>query len=411
MDVRTLLVSITCLEISLFAGMLIYWRSQRTYPGFGPWTFCNLAMILGCLLLGLEGWLPLAFTETVGNTLFVVAAQFRLRAIRDFLDVPVHPAWEWLLAPVALAGLAWFTLVDPSWPLRTLVVSLPIALLALLAVKLLWGARSIGLRTLYRVSAGAILVYVAALLARAILVLPLPPETSLFMVSPLQSLYFLIGVMVEVFWNLTFVMLNSQRLAIELTETRNELARLAATDPLTGALNRRSLFSRGGREFTRALRHGRSLAALAIDLDRFKQVNDTLGHAAGDRVLRATVQVCQQQLRTSDLLGRMGGDEFVALLPETGAEGARQVAERLRQAVDRELIGHQEGLLQTMSISVGLSVSHPDDASLDELLERADLALYQAKQAGRQCLVALERVQTEEPPPPQTGAAPGAQTG
>ncbi|MCA1906359.1 MAG: GGDEF domain-containing protein [Desulfarculus sp.] len=411
MDVRTLLVSITCLEISLFAGMLIYWRSQRTYPGFGPWTFCNLAMILGCLLLGLEGRLPLALTQTVGNTLFVVAAQFRLRAIRDFLGNPHRPGWEWALAPATLAALAWFTLVQPSWPLRTLVISLPIALLALLAVKLLWQARAPGLRTLYRVTAVAIVIYVVALLARAMLVLPLPADTGLFLVSPWQSLYFLIGVMVEVFWNLTFVMLNSQRLALELTETRNELARLAATDPLTGVLNRRSLFARGGREFARAQRHGWPLAALALDLDHFKQINDRLGHAAGDRLLRTTVQLCQQQLRASDLLGRVGGDEFVALLPETGFAGARQVAERLRQAVDRELIRHQDGLSQPLSISVGLSVSHGDDTNLEELLERADLALYQAKQSGRQRLVGLERVPTANPPPPRSRAAPDAQTG
>lgn len=399
MDVRTLLVGITCLEVSLFLGMFIYWRSQRTYPGFGSWTFCNLAMLLGCLFLGLEGWLTLALTQTLGNTLFVVAAQFRLRAIRDFLGGPRHPRWEWLLAPLTLAALTWYTLVQPSWPLRTLVVSLPIALLALLGVRLLWQAQAPGLRTLYRATAAAVMIYVLALLLRAVLVLPLPADSGLFMVSPWQSLYFLVGVMVEVFWNLTFVMLNSQRLAIELTETRNELARLASIDPLTGALNRRSLLARGELEFGRTRRHGRPLAVLALDLDHFKQVNDTLGHAAGDRVLVTLVQLCQEQLRINDALGRLGGDEFVALLPETDLEGARRVAERLRLASAQGLSNGLEGLEQALSISLGLSVSHPRDADLHELLERADLALYQAKQAGRDCLVSLERTQGQAAAP------------
>ncbi|MCA1906168.1 MAG: GGDEF domain-containing protein [Desulfarculus sp.] len=315
------------------------------------------------------------------------------------------------LLPLAVGlGCAYFLFAQSSLAWRNLVLTLGLLPMLLNLTWLMLQARVGENRSLLRMAAATTLGFGILMLGRAAALFAWDQEVDdlLRAAPPWQGGHYFALFFMEVFWNLVFVMINNQRLGNQLRETQDELARLASTDPLTGILNRRSLLLAGEREFLRASRYGRPLAVLAMDLDHFKQVNDRLGHAAGDRVLVALARVLQGQLRASDALGRVGGDEFIALLPETVLEGARRVAERLRQAADQELRQVLGGQDLALSLSVGISVSHPEDASLDELLERADLALYEAKQSGRNCQVGVERVQTAgaDPSPDQAGAAP-----
>lgn len=396
MDILTLLITITVLELAIFLAMLIFWRTQRTYPGFGHWTVCNLVLLVGCLLLGLRGQLPLILSEVVGNTLFVVGALLRLRGIRLFLGRPAAGRLDWIFPLAAAAGLFWSACIEPSWPWRTMAVSLPLAGLAVIAAWLLLRVESGYARALHRVTATVVLLFGAVLMTRALVVLPMPADAGLFTPSPVQSAYFLTGVVVEVVLNMAFAMMNSGRLAADLREAQSELTRLAATDALTGALNRRSFYLGGERELDRARRYGHALAAVMLDLDGFKQVNDSFGHACGDRLLSELAQRCQQQLRASDLLGRVGGDEFAVLLPETDLNGAGLVAERLRQVIEGWEPLDDHGPAE-VSLSLGITLLHPADAGLEDFLERADLALYEAKQSGRNRVVAMERVEAAEP--------------
>jgi diguanylate cyclase (GGDEF)-like protein len=165
-----------------------------------------------------------------------------------------------------------------------------------------------------------------------------------------------------------------------LLRTQAQLQHLAATDELTDVLNRRALGAAAERELARARRNLRPLAVLALDLDHFKQINDEHGHGVGDRVLRECANRWRTVLRAQDLLGRLGGEEFCVVLPETDLDAARQVAERLRLAVaGAPLRAHA----QTVTTSIGLSLLDPTDARWDDVLERADRALYQAKFDGR----------------------------
>ena len=163
-----------------------------------------------------------------------------------------------------------------------------------------------------------------------------------------------------------------------LTERYQELA---TTDALTGLANRRHLLEVGERLCRIAARAGRPLAAVMIDVDHFKRINDHYGHGAGDAVLREVAARCSRVLRTSDLLGRYGGDELVALLPETGADGADRVAGRIRDAVTGEPV--QAGS-EVLALTLSLGVADSEGCrGLDALLHRADMALYQAKRRGR----------------------------
>jgi|GEM_PF-1706470 diguanylate cyclase (GGDEF)-like protein len=411
LDIRTLLLATIVLQLAIGLAMLVFWRTQQVYPGFGYVTLCNLMMAGAYLVLGLRGVIPLWLSVLGGNLLLAMGGLWRWQGVRIFWGRAGHGLPLYLLPLAVLTGCAYFFFTRESMAWRNLVLTLGLTPMLLHLAWLMLRARVGENRSLLRMSAATSLGWVALMWVRALALFSAGPGTDQLLqaAAPWQAGYFFALFFLEVFWNLVFVMINNQRLGNQLRETQDELARLASTDPLTGALNRRSLLAAGEREFARARRYRRPLAALAMDLDYFKQVNDRLGHAAGDRVLVTLVQICQDQLRASDALGRVGGDEFIALLPETVLEGARRVGDRLRQAVDQALRQLPGGPEPPLSLSMGVSVSHPDDASLDELLERADLALYEAKQTGRDRLVGVERVQAEAPPRP--GDAPGAKTG
>lgn len=161
---------------------------------------------------------------------------------------------------------------------------------------------------------------------------------------------------------------------------------LAMTDPLTGLANRRRTDYRGREAFKAARSSGQAYCVLVIDIDHFKKVNDAHGHAVGDSVLQRVGRECQRTLRKLDLMGRIGGEEFAGLLPETAEPAACQVAERLRAGVENlDLDDVVPGLRVT--ISLGVAQMRADDADFAALLARADAAMYRAKQAGRNRVV------------------------
>lgn len=162
-----------------------------------------------------------------------------------------------------------------------------------------------------------------------------------------------------------------------------ELEHDAQTDPLTQVANRGYFLEVAKQEFARCRRYGHPLSLWILDVDHFKTVNDTYGHHAGDVALRSLVSTSRQALRDLDVLGRMGGEEFAALLPETESSQALLVAERLRQAVANAMVPVGDGKSVHFTVSIGIATVHEDDADVDALLERADQALYDAKRTGR----------------------------
>jgi diguanylate cyclase (GGDEF)-like protein len=162
----------------------------------------------------------------------------------------------------------------------------------------------------------------------------------------------------------------------------------ASIDTLTGEMNRRHFFDCAKKEFTRARDNNLPLAILMIDLDHFKSVNDNYGHAAGDAVLELTCKRWRNVLRSRDILGRVGGEEFAVLVPQGNIANTRAVAQRLSQAI-RGAPFDLDGQEIFCSISIGLTLITPADATVKDALSRADEALYQAKNAGRDCIKVL----------------------
>jgi diguanylate cyclase (GGDEF)-like protein len=167
----------------------------------------------------------------------------------------------------------------------------------------------------------------------------------------------------------------------QLASLTGRLRELAMIDSLTGVLNRRAFLDHADGEWVRHRRHGHALACAMIDVDGFKKINDTFGHAAGDAVLQHIGALVRATLRASDLPARLGGDEFIALMPETNLEGAMATAERLLGRVAaRPLTVLDQSFATTLSIGVAGAESC---SSLEELMARADRALYRAKKEGR----------------------------
>ncbi len=170
-----------------------------------------------------------------------------------------------------------------------------------------------------------------------------------------------------------------------------ELENLAMTDYLTNLYNRRYFMQRGEQEFRRAKRSQRPLSAMMIDIDKFKNVNDTYGHESGDTVLKQVAARLKNNLREIDLLGRVGGEEFAVLLPETSLREASISAERVRQAIQNEFFELPGGSLTiSTTICIGVAVVTDKISDIDDLLRNADAALYQAKNSGRNRVITYQ---------------------
>jgi len=169
---------------------------------------------------------------------------------------------------------------------------------------------------------------------------------------------------------------------IELERLNTEVQRLAMTDSLTGLYNRRGFFEFSVREVAHVKRFKHTLSVIMLDIDHFKEVNDTYGHETGDQVLEKIAALFNAQLRKIDILGRYGGEEFSLLLPETELAGARETAERLRRVMADTPIETGQGLLN-ITISLGVAVFTDNRTTLEDLLKHADQAMYMAKKTGR----------------------------
>ena len=306
---------------------------------------------------------------------------------------------------------AWDAWIDPPRAALTVRVRVAMVLLGALAYaggRLRWSA-AWRCAWLYATHAGAMVVC-ATLLARG-LVLALPGLTgALFLFAlleprprrfvlatlPLSLLLALLAALTlapPLFLNILLLYALSWTLALGVALAHLQLRRRAFLaeqavleavrhDSLTGALARAYLTELAQHDLLLARRHGRPLAAAMLDIDHFKRVNDTWGHAAGDRALCALVQACRQTLRASDYIGRIGGEEFVCVMPETGAGDALACAERIRMAVAALRLPVAGGTL-SFTVSAGVAVLGPEHGGWPELLRAADAALYRAKESGR----------------------------
>ncbi|CAJ0790331.1 hypothetical protein LMG19083_01989 [Ralstonia psammae] len=355
--------------------------------GIAEWFGANLAVVLALPLILLRGKIPDGLSVVVANVLLALGGAAYYAGCARFLGR--RPQWPILLAGVTAVGLAviyWRYAVD-SIPMRVFSTTLFSAAFCMALVWMLVRHSPAGRPTYpYRVTAIIAFVFGVCQLARGIYFLSLDAASSPSMFATAGSVLLLVvaAAIMPVLSMSAMLMVHDALLA--------DACDAANRDFLTGALSRQGFEALARRHVSRVQRHPRPLALLILDLDHFKRINDTLGHASGDAVLRAFVQMAQAQLRPTDVLGRIGGEEFALLLPDTDSGNAMHLAERLRKAAAEQVVlaGTQPC---RYSISGGVAAWQPDE-SFDRLSARADRALYDAKHQGRNRICAADAANT-----------------
>ena len=237
-------------------------------------------------------------------------------------------------------------------------------------------------RRTYWLAAIFFFVNCVGLFSRALLTNIYSQITFIYDPDLIQSIFVTVNMLCFVGWSLCFIILNSERLQEDLLKAQIELEKLATTDYLTGINNNRHFFEMSEDEINRARRFEHPLSVIMFDIDHFKKVNDNYGHAIGDKVLTKVADICRNNLRSVDVLGRLGGEEFGILLPNTSKENALTVAESLREKIESIKIENLEDGFR-ITASFGVSELIDQDKQIKPALIRADEALYKAKENGR----------------------------
>ncbi|RTL50419.1 MAG: GGDEF domain-containing protein [Rhodocyclaceae bacterium] len=377
LDTKTTLAYYVLTSLTLAVLLLVAFRGRFT-PSLRLWLACLGSQALGWFFISLQD-LPFPWLTTgAGPVMVSLSYSFLIYAVMTFYGCKARRHWPLWPVPLSIAAVVvWHN--DAS--LRQMAINL------IFAIQLSSGAVFIisrrdphrGLRWLMGTSAlvACVLLFIRVLyLAEHRDSIPGLLQPSLF-----QSLTFSIGFVLRLVFTVGFLLL------IEV-HRYDELTWLAARDSLTGVYNRRTFIELAEAELARSARYKLPVALLLIDLDHFKQINDTHGHQAGDLVLKQFPEVAERCMRSHDFLGRYGGEEFCVLAPDTDAEGAATLAERLRQGLAEHTLQLPDGRSVHVSASIGVACRRGDgNTSLDELLSAADSALYRAKDGGRNRVV------------------------
>jgi diguanylate cyclase (GGDEF)-like protein len=371
MDRRTL--------FSMQAGLLLFLggvillafqrqRGQKRDPGSVWFAAAYFSAGLGLALQSERGVIPPFFSIVLGNLtflLFGVLANYAVCATTRQRS----RTWMYLLAldVATVANFAYYTYWQPNLILRVLEAGGVVVLMHIALIAALLRVRERVIQTATRSMAALLGLHSFFALARLSAVVQRHDGDVLFS---------WIGVVTIAGLALCYLWMDSLRVHAELEQS-------AMTDPLTGLYNRRVLDLIALRELERAVRKGLPCSALMIDIDRFKMINDELGHAAGDSSLCAVAGALQASLRSSDIATRLGGDEFFVLLPDADEAAAGLIAARVRTAIAALRLQTMGGQSFSVAVSVGQVTQRGGDMTVEDLLHASDIMLYRDKQVSR----------------------------
>jgi diguanylate cyclase (GGDEF)-like protein len=376
-DMRTIVIMLVVSSVLMAITLLVGTRMGRA-AGFVKWNAGLGLFALGWVLVAARGVLPDLVTIALADAILVAGLSVELAGIIEFGGRTAPRLL--LLAPGPLMLALLIPLVH-DYPAVTLLMGVVLAAIfgamALAAARL--GADAGPARWMLAVAnfAGAIMI-----LARSVDIWLKPAMyPNVFAANNLHAAAFVVLFANTIVIPVAYLLMHRERAA-------GELYRLATFDALTGLFNRRMFLILAERELARARRTGSPYAVLMMDLDLCKRVNDEYGHKAGDRVLAEFAAIAKRSVRTEDLLGRYGGEEFCAVLPGITMPKATAIAERIRGAVSQRPLGD---LPRAITISIGVvACSGKAGVLLDTAIGRADAALYRAKHDGRDRVVGLD---------------------
>ena len=374
LDITTLIVVIVFINAMAGGLMMFSWLHSRDVNALLYWGASYMLGAVAAGLMGARNGVPDVWSIAIAIAILLGASGLTWCGVRNFENRSVN-AWQalagsivWLLACCVPAFYA-------SINARITLGSAIAMIYALLVVRELWRGRDDGMMSRW-LAMGMMAFHGVIYLVRiaATWMAALPPDGGL-----LQLKWLPIGIFEALFYSFgtAFILLT---MAKERVETRHK--RAAFIDPLTGAPNRRGFFDRAARVLTRCRDERTPVALLLFDLDHFKRINDTFGHQVGDDILVAFCRAAQDRLGPHDMFARIGGEEFVCLLPGTSSHSVYAVAERIRGDFEAVSEGFGGGNVHA-TVSVGVANSVEAGQDITSLLAAADKALYQAKAKGR----------------------------
>jgi diguanylate cyclase (GGDEF)-like protein len=384
LDPRSIAATITLSGLLLAVVIAAMQTSGAQRPaGIQAWFWACVCATLG---LGQSAWLPaghLFIAHVVGNMLLHLAATLIWLGARQYAGKPA-PVWVAWVAVLFTAAWGWqFGVVAPNHPVRVATFSLFLSAWCMAGAWTFFSLREEGAGLARWMTGLPLLVFGALMIVRASSALLFGAATAANVRTPMNAATHLLGSMVLMSTMVGIIILLNARLSAEVR-------RLAFEDMLTGAASRRGLYEALPRWLTRQLARGHPSHVALIDLDHFKAVNDRLGHAAGDTVLKQLVALCRQQAPADAVVARLGGDEFAVLLPSGLArEQVQAWCSELQSSFDTHMHTalDMHGLPQVPGLSIGWSaIAAPNTEAFDLALREADAQLYRQKAGRRQSM-------------------------
>ncbi len=386
LDLRTLGVTLSLVTLCMTLLLSVAAWHAGGGQGIRHWALGNCALMLGLMLNVNQETVPPVLAVVVANGLMALGAGVTWLGIRVFKGL-TQPQSGPIAAAVLVILLLWvFTFHTEQPQARLAISSAVLSFLCLLCARELLIPAEQPLRTAYWFTGAIALLGAVGLAARALYSLSVP-ASILGTASALHSATLLGAMVLQIGLATGFILMTHYR-------TTMALHQLSERDALTNTLNRRSLQQQAAEVLHLAAQQATPVTLIMLDADHFKRINDEFGHQTGDAVLCHMVARVRQHLRSNDLLGRFGGEEFILILPGLDTESARQVAERIRLGLCRQPWEH-ERVPVNLSISLGVACTEHQGYAFDTLVGAADAALYRAKSLGRN-RVELAREPTEE---------------
>lgn len=382
MDIKTLVMALALGNLSLCAALFFFEYERKKSFGMSTWAVAKQCQAIAWCLLYLRGVLPDFLSILLGSSLLFAGMALDAGALWQAAG---KHGWRRRLLPALGAAIGLYALCylfDMAPLLRNAGGSLIVAgffLSGVAALSLQWREASM-LRRFLAVAMGLLSLLIAA---RGVLAVFVPGfDAERMQLAGFGALYLMM--LTNAFG---YLLLSREKLG-------GELARLEVIDAATGVPNRRGFYQALAPWMALARRPGLPTALVVLNLDDFKRVNDSYGHPVGDAVLKSVVDICRQQLRDSDLMGRLGGAEFAIQLPRTSLPDALMVAERIRAAVAGLPVKTEKAVL-SLTASLGVTTIRAEDSTVS-LFKRADEALQAAKEAGRNRVTAAPEAATLE---------------
>ncbi len=380
LDIKTLVLLYVGVNIGQAVVLVYLWSVQRNYPPAKDWAIGSLMFAIGLFLFALRNQAPAVLTEIVSNLFLLPGLMLFNFGIVKASGRKPSLVLGLAFCTLAIGALAWFIFGSQNYPAAVLTQNLVFLTFDLYTAYACLKARTTEGNHTFRILGFLFIVLGLACswrVAGGVFDLT-------FSFSPTLPRLFWIATSLIIFPMITVLLTlhTSQRL-------QEEIHAQARHDTLTDAYNRRAFTEFADKEWSRSVRHGYPLSILSIDIDHFKSFNDQHGHQTGDMALVQVSKSAQAALRSDDVWCRYGGEEFIALLPNTTIDQAMAVAERLRLSVESTTISSPSDSL-SVSVSIGVAERSSNHSSLSEVLALSDAALYKAKAAGRNRVVAAD---------------------